>query len=121
MDIPLNDASFTTSGTSGTDAPAAGTSETWDVSALSSAWPTLYYNQWVAVQDPAAPSELIWVTACKGAGATSITVTRGAEHTTPVAHASGATFAAVLTAGLRRGIFGAFGEPNTFASVMSRP
>lgn len=85
----------TTTSTAGTNAPASGTSQTWTVSALSSAFPTLSGSQAIALVDKASgmTSEIVYITACSS-GATSITVTRGAESTTPIAHTSGATFAA---------------------------
>ena len=46
----------------------------------------------MTIQDTVAPSEIIRITTSGGSGATSLTVTRGADGTTPVAHASGATF-----------------------------
>ena len=87
---------FSTTGSSGTTAPASGTSETWNVSALSSVWAALSGSQTYAVVDAVGTTtEIIRVTACTGSGATSITVTRGADGTTPVAHASGASFKCV--------------------------
>jgi hypothetical protein len=86
---------LTTTSTAGTTSPATGTSETWAVAALSRAFPTLTGTQAIALVDKAsgATSEIIYVTACSS-GATSITGTRGAESTTPIAHTAGATFAA---------------------------
>ncbi len=95
IDTLVNNASTTVS-SGGTDAPAAGTSESWTV-ASSTGFPavTSGINQF-RIQDPAAPSEIMIVTAISG---TAWTVTRGAEGTTPVTHASGFTVDAVATAG----------------------
>jgi hypothetical protein len=96
-DIQLNAASLTTGSTSGTDAPASRTSQTWTVVALSAAFPALAAGQTLSLIDAAGTSaEIIRVTACDGAGDTSITVTRGADGTTPTAHATGATFNVVI-------------------------
>jgi hypothetical protein len=80
------------------DAPAGGTVETWTFTSLasfpvasSSATPPTQY----AIADAAAPGEIIWVTNESGAVAT---LTRGAEGTTPVTHAAGATFYQAVTA-----------------------
>lgn len=94
VEIWANDASATvTSG--GTDAPSAGTSESWTLSgstlpavSSSASPPTQCY-----VCDPAAESEKILVTNVSG---TSATVTRGADGTTPVAHSAGFTIVQVL-------------------------
>lgn len=100
-----NDASTTIAadgyndGASTAGAPASGTTETWTLSSASglpsadsSATPPTQFH-WV---DPAAPTELIAVTDLSG---TTASVTRGAESTTPVTHAAGATFYATVTAG----------------------
>ena len=87
--------------TSATDAPASGTVETtWAVTSstlpvcsAAGALPTQFH-----VADKAAPSEVILVTVNAG-GSTTMTVTRGAESTTPVVHSAGATLVQVLTAG----------------------
>jgi mannan endo-1,4-beta-mannosidase len=97
-DIFANNATLATTSTSGTTTPTSGTSESWSVSALSAAWPSLTAGQTMSIQDPAAQSEIIRITASTGSGATSITVTRGADSTTPVAHATGATFACAAVA-----------------------
>lgn len=77
-------------------AGTAGTPETWVV-ASSSAFPAASTGvTQFHVADPAAPSELIAVTNVSG---TSWSVTRGAETTTPVAHAAGYTVQQVVTAG----------------------
>lgn len=95
-DILLNNASFiTTSG--GTTTPASGTSETWHSSTLAAFAGIVSPNTECRVQDLAgASSEIILVTNVTG---TSVTVTRGAEGTTPVGHVVGATFTAVITGG----------------------
>ena len=94
-----NNPSTTTTSTYGTDAPSSGYSESWVVTsssafpaATNAATPTVIFH----VADPAKPTELIAVTNVSG---TTWTVTRGAENTTPVAHASGATFYQVVSAG----------------------
>ena len=91
-DIYANNATFLTSSSSGTTTPVSGTVETWSVIALSSLWPAVAAPFTMSVQDPAQQTEIIRITASTGSGATSITVTRGADGTTPVAHATGATF-----------------------------
>ena len=98
VEIFANDpATNVTSG--GTDAPAAGTRETWTVNspasfpaASSSATPPTQFH----VTDPQAYSEVILVTNVNG---TTWTVTRGAENTTPVTHAAGFEVVQVATAG----------------------
>lgn len=92
-----NNASTTVS-SGGTDAPAAGTSETWTVassaefpSASASVTPATVF----AVQDPAAPTEIMLVT---NVSSTTWTVTRGAEGTTPVTHAANFVVNQVATA-----------------------
>lgn len=85
----------TTVSSGGTTAPAAGTTETWTV-ASSSSFPTAATNVIkFKVADPAANSEIILVTNVSG---TTWTVTRGADGTTPVAHAAGFTVKNVVTA-----------------------
>lgn len=80
----------------GTDAPVSGTTESWTV-ASATGWPSASTGTTqFHVGDPAAPSEIILVTNMSG---TSWSVTRGAESTTPVAHAAGFTIAQVVTAG----------------------
>lgn len=83
----------------GTDAPAPGTSQSWTVASSGSfpvassgaTQPTQFH-----VSDPALASEIILVTNISGL---TWTVTRGAEGTTPVAHAAGFTIKQVVTAG----------------------
>lgn len=88
----------------GTDAPASGTSETFTVTvtvafpvASASATPPTAFH----VCDPAAPSEIMLVTANPGGTGTgqSWTVTRGADGTTPVTHATGYAIVQVVPAG----------------------
>lgn len=112
-DIQLNGQSITTGSTSGTTAPATGATETWTVTALAAGIPTLDTSrgQTYALVDATAAAvvpqtgttqaqtaEVIRVNTAV-AGATSITVTRGADGTTPVAHATGSTFNIVVVAG----------------------
>ena len=105
LTVFANNASLATTSTSGTTAPVAGTTETWSVAALSSLWPVLATSQQMTIQDATGgasvnqQSEIILVTSCGGPGSTSISVTRGVEGTTPVAHASGSTFLNTITAG----------------------
>lgn len=83
----------------GTDAPAPGTQQTWTVAASASfpaassgaAQPTQFH-----ISDPALASEIITVINVSGL---TWTVLRGAEGTTPVAHAAGFTVKQVVTAG----------------------
>jgi hypothetical protein len=88
----------------GTDAPASGTSESLTVTATvafpvastSATPPTVFH-----FCDIAAPSEIMRATVAPGGTGTgqAWTVTRGAEGTTPVTHATGYTIATVITAG----------------------
>jgi hypothetical protein len=94
----------TTISSGGGTAPASGTSETWTAAsssgfpaASSSASPPTFFRG----TDPALSSEKIIVTNVSG---TTWTVTRGAEGTTPLAHAGGFTFQHVLTAGAVSGM-----------------
>lgn len=81
----------------GTDAPASGTQETWTV-ASSAAFPAAVTDaSQFHVGDPAASSEVIGVTNVSG---DTWTVTRGAESTIPVVHASGFTVWQVASAGV---------------------
>lgn len=89
----------TTVTSGGTDAPAAGTQESWTVanaasfpSASSSATPPTWFH----VADTNLPSELVTVINTSG---TSWTVLRGAEGTTPVTHTVGFTIYQVVSAG----------------------
>ena len=94
IEVFANDATATVA-SGGTDAPSAGTGETLTLSG--STLPAVSSSAVPATQcyvcDPAAPSELILVTNISGSTAT---VTRGADGTTPVTHASGYTVQQVL-------------------------
>jgi len=103
-DVTRNNATLAVTGSSGTTAPSAGTSETWAVAALPASFgAALGTGQTLRLVDSTAgastgqQAEIVLLTASKGTRATSITVTRGVEGTTPVAHSTGATFAAVVT------------------------
>ena len=95
LEVFANNASTTvTSG--GTTAPVAGTAESWTVAA-SASFPVVELGAQVFhVADPAAPSEMVTVNVTAG---TTWQVTRGAEGTTPVAHAGGFQIVQVVTAG----------------------
>jgi propanediol dehydratase small subunit len=102
-DIQLNGQSLVT--TSATTSPASGTTETWTVTALAAAFPALQTgvtsHSLIDATSGATTSqqaEIIRVTASTGSGATSITVTRGADGTTPVAHAATSTFNVTVVA-----------------------
>ena len=100
MEIFTNNPSTTTTSTYGTTSPAGGTVETWTVTS-SASFPAAKLNSTqFHVADPALPSEIITVANVSGA---TWTVVRGAEGTTPVAHATGATFVQVVTAGALQG------------------
>jgi hypothetical protein len=97
QEIFANIPSTITTGSSGTTAPVSGTAETWTVGSSSAFPPATSANgTQFHIGDPAATSEIVAVTNVSG---TTWTVTRGAESTTPVAHAAGATFVQVTTAG----------------------
>src|SRR5664280_2032594 len=103
-DVTRNNATLTVTGASGTTAPAAGTSQTWTVAALPASFgaalgagETLRLVDSTAGTTSAQQAEIVLLAASTGSGATSVTVTRGVEGTTPVAHSTGATFAAVVT------------------------
>lgn len=100
LEVFANDAIGTvTSG--GTTAPAGGTSESWTVTpsiafAVAASGVTQFY---VADTASGKSTEKILVTVCPG-GTTagqSWTVTRGADSTTPVTHASGFTIQQVIS------------------------
>ena len=100
LEIYANQPSTTVS-SGGTDAPVSGTGQTWTVASSSSfpaassgATPPTQFH--VADASSSASSELIAVTNISGA---TWTVTRGAEGTTPVAHAAGFTIYQVVSAG----------------------
>lgn len=95
-EVFANYAQTTTAGSSGTTAPSSGTTETWTV-ASSAGFPSAATNgNWFHIADPALPGEVIKVTNITG---TTWTVVRGDESSTPVAHATNATFKQVVTAG----------------------
>jgi hypothetical protein len=100
LEVYANNPSTTVSA-GGTTAPAGGTVETWTVASSSSFPPTELGATQFHVADPALPSEMITVANVSG---TSWTVTRGAESTTPVAHAAGFTVVQVVTAGVLAGL-----------------
>lgn len=95
-EIYTNNAATTV--TSGGTTASSGT-QTWTV-ASSSSFPAASSGGTPPTQfhvgDPAAPGELVAVTNVSG---NTWTVTRGAESTTPVAHAPGFTVYGVITAG----------------------
>jgi hypothetical protein len=94
----------TTVTSGGTTAPSSGTSETWTV-ASSASFPTAVSgSSQFRVADTATgkTSEIILVTNVSGA---SWTVTRGAEGTTPITHASGFTIYQVVSAGVLDSLF----------------
>ena len=86
----------TTVSSGGTDAPSGGTQETLTVASSAMFGAAATGVSQFHVADPAAPSEMIAVTNVSG---TTWTVTRGAESTTPVAHAPGFTVYQVTTTG----------------------
>ncbi len=81
----------------GTDAPSSGTVENWTITS-SSGFPTSLTSgaSEFHIADVVATSEKILVTAISSG---TWTVTRGAESTTPVAHAANFTIEQVVTAG----------------------
>jgi hypothetical protein len=87
----------------GTDAPSAGTVETWTLSG--STFPAISSSASPATiayaSDPAAPSEVFLITNVSGSTAT---VTRGADGTAPVAHAAGFTIDQVYAAATLRAL-----------------
>jgi hypothetical protein len=99
----INNLAQTSVTSGGTTAPSAGTVETWTVNASapfvnpasSGASPPTQFR----VVDIANPAEIMLVTNQSGSGSNTWTVTRGAEGTTPFAHASGWICQAVMTAG----------------------
>ena len=86
----------TTVSSGGTDAPAGGTQETWTVASSAMFGAAATGVSQFHVADPLAPTEMIAVINVSG---TTWTVTRGAESTTPVAHAPGFTVYQVTTTG----------------------
>jgi hypothetical protein len=89
---------LTTVSSGGTDAPSPGTSQTWTVASSSPFPAAATGTSQFHVCDTAAgkTGEIIAVTNVSG---TTWTVTRGAESSTPVAHASGFTVQQAVTAG----------------------
>lgn len=83
-----SDQAATTVSAGGTTAPAGGTTETWTVTSSAGFGTAVTGVSQYHVADPALPSEIIAVTNVSG---TTWTVTRGAEGTTPAAHAAGFT------------------------------
>lgn len=86
----------TTVSSGGATAPSPGTVESWTVASSAGFPPVTSGVSQFHVADKALPGEVIAVTAVSG---TSWTVTRGAEGTSPVAHAAGLTVVQVVTAG----------------------
>jgi hypothetical protein len=92
-----NNTLLVVTGATGTSSPVSGTGEVWTAASWSSmpianpagSPPTAFH-----IADPLLPSEIIAVT-----NSSTGAVTRGAEGTTPVAHATGATYYQVLSAG----------------------
>ena len=92
----FTDYALTTVASGGTTAPSSGSTETWTV-ASSSGFPAAATGlTQFHVADPQLPTENILVTNVSG---TTWSVTRGAESSTPVAHAAGFTVKQVVTAG----------------------
>src|SRR5664280_2239902 len=123
-DVTRNNATLTVIGSSGTNAPAAGTSQAWTVTALPASFgvalgtgETLRLVDSTAGASAAQQAEIVLLTASTGSGATSITVTRGVEGTTPVAHSTGATFAAVVTKAVLDGLLPTYLSPKMYGAV----
>ena len=78
---------------------SSGQADTWSVFS-SAGFPTAATGiSQFHIADPAAPSEVILVTNMTGGGNTTWSVIRGADSTTPVAHAAGFTVTNVISAG----------------------
>lgn len=109
----------TTVTSGGTTAPAGGSTESWTVASSASFPAVTSGTTQFHVADPAAPSELIAVTAVSGA---TWTVTRGAEASAPVAHTAGFTVQQVVTAGYlgfcQQGYGGDFGDGSDGAATL---
>ena len=104
-EIYTNNATTTVS-SGGTTASSG--SQTWTV-ASSATFPAAATGvSQFHVGDPAQPTELIVVT---NVSSNTWTVTRGAESTTPVAHAQGFTVASVITAGGLNGLLSGASGP----------
>lgn len=97
---------LTTVASGGTSAPAPGTTETWTVASSASFPAAATGVSQFRVADVASATEIILVTNVSGA---TWSVTRGAESTTPVAHAAGFTVQQVVSAG----VLGAFSQGGT--------
>lgn len=95
-EVFTNYAQTTTTSTSGTTAPGSGTTETWTVTSSASFPGATTGGNWFHIADPALPGEVVKVTNVSG---TTWTVVRGDEGSTPVAHATGATWKQIVTAG----------------------
>ncbi len=112
-----------TPSSSGTDAPAAGTVETWTDVTCDSTWPTLATGQQYRIIDEVdlgkkSGYEIMLVTANAIGTGVSWTVTRGVEGTTPWAHASGWT---AVPAGTAAGLAGALLPPSGGGAVVYQP
>ena len=78
---------------------SSGQADTWNVFS-SAGFPTAATGiSQFHIADPAAPSELVLVTNMTGGGNNTWSVIRGADSTTPVAHAAGFTVTNVISAG----------------------
>lgn len=86
----------TTVSSGGTTAPSPGTVESWTVASSAGFPPIVTGASQFHVADKALPGEVVAVTTVSG---TTWTVTRGADSTTPAAHAAGFTVVQVITAG----------------------
>jgi hypothetical protein len=112
QDIFASNGPTATVSSGGTTAPAAGTSETWTVTSSAGFPAAVTGISQFRVADKALPSEIMIVTSVSG---TTWTVTRGAESTTPVAHAANWTVYQALTTGVLAGLASA-GGANTFTA-----
>lgn len=97
-EVFANQPSTTATGSTGSTAPASGTTETWTVQSSASFPSASTGTTQFHVADAASGKggEIIAVTNVSG---TTWTVTRGAESTTPVSHATGFTITQIVTAG----------------------
>lgn len=114
-EVFANNATLTALPPYGTTAPVSGTVEGWGIAPLSAAWPALSAGQTMSIVDPSMPSEIIRITSSTGPGAVSITVTRGADGTTPVSHQADAVFKASVVASA----LDSFGQGGGFAPLVS--
>jgi hypothetical protein len=98
-----NCSSCVASSTSGTTSPSQGTQESWTMgtgyASFPSAQTTNLPNTYFYIRDPADSTNEIVQVAVGGGGSSSWTVNRGACGTTPVAHATGATWVQVVAPG----------------------